>query len=594
MGGGAYSTNNRVNAAVAAKANARQPVEEVVSLNADPFPTTIPREAKFYSDMTMAERREVDAIRAGTAPSLNLNTYQGIPELDFGVGTQYDNPEEALSGYGDYFSNIQGQRESASQVVNYNQFDPGDFGREGISGPSAYIGKASGESLADYISKNEIPLTKEVDGKTMYLTTGDQNASFRLMPDQFSGGDLIAQGPVGTYSSVFVKDDSLAASVLKDPIIGLAASFIPGAPLAMSVAKTAAGVKLSPMEIASGLLTGLEMAGVVKPPGLTEMPEGQMGTPLPNSGTGLFGSTYAQTQTALNVAAAGDAKGAAIALVGNDLIKGGLDKIGLDQAAIEGAGIQYDDFQAGIGKTVQKLAEGEELDEALAHGLGKYIREGGTLGSIDLPSVDLGIDLGGIEKLVKDLVRPIGKAATAVAHLVEDGAQVIGDATRPIIKAIEEPLKPVGDVIEDVAQASGDVVEDVGQAVGDVVEDVAKPVGDVIEDVAQGAGDVLSDLDTAVRQALPNTSIDLPSVDLPNLDFPNLGLNPSLGSTGMLELKYPSATRTTDALFNDELFKFKNKIEPTKERLEYIDLNEPVENFFEDTINERLPRSYMF
>ena len=214
MGAGAYSTNNRVNAAVAAKANARQPVEEVVSLNADPFPTTVPREAKFYSDMTMAERREVDAIRAGTTPSLNLNTYQGIPELDFGVGTQYDNPEEALSGYGDYFSNIQGQRESASQVVNYNQFDPGDFGREGISGPSAYIGKASGESLADYISKNEIPLTKEVDGKTMYLTTGDQNASFRLMPDQFSGGDLIAQGPVGTYSSVFVKDDSLAASVL--------------------------------------------------------------------------------------------------------------------------------------------------------------------------------------------------------------------------------------------------------------------------------------------------------------------------------------------------------------------------------------------
>ena len=596
MGAGAYSTNNRVNAAVAAKANARQPVEEVVSLNADPFPTTVPREAKFYSDMTMAERREVDAIRAGTAPSLNLNTYQGIPELDFGVGTQYDSPEEALSGYGDYFSNIQGQRESASQVVNYNQFDPGDFGREGISGPSAYIGKASGESLADYISKNEIPLTKEVDGKTMYLTTGDQNASFRLMPDQFSGGDLIAQGPVGTYSSVFVKDDSLAASVLKDPIIGLAASFIPGAPLVMSAAKTAAGVKLSPMEIASGLLTGLEMAGVVKPPvaGSSVVPSNGVGPVLPSGGTGLFGSTYAQTQTALNVAAAGDAKGAAIALVGNDLIKDGLDKIGLDQEAIENAGIQYDDFQAGIGKTVQKLAEGEELDEALAHGLGKYIREGGTLGSIDLPSVDLGIDLGGIKKLAEDLVRPIGAIATDIAHFVEDGAQKIGEATRPIIKAIEEPLKPVGDVIEDVAQVAGDVVEDVAKPVGDVIEDVGQFTGDVVEDVGQAVGDVASDLDTAVRQALPNTSIDLPSVDLPSVNLPNLGLNPSLGSTGMLELKYPSATRTTDALFNDELFKFKNKIESTQERLEYIDLNEPVENFFEDTINERQPRSYMF
>ena len=41
MGGAAYSTNNRVNAAVAAKANARQPLEEVVSLNADPFPLSL-------------------------------------------------------------------------------------------------------------------------------------------------------------------------------------------------------------------------------------------------------------------------------------------------------------------------------------------------------------------------------------------------------------------------------------------------------------------------------------------------------------------------------------------------------------------------
>ena len=369
-------------------------------------------------------------------------------------------------------------------------------------------------------------------------------------------------------------EPSTAGFFLNNPVTQIAGLVIPGFSAATTLAKVATGEKVSPMEIASGLLTGLEMAGVVKPPiaGSSVTPKGGVGPVLPSGGTGLFGSTYAQTQTALNVAAAGDAKGAAIALVGDNLIKGGLDKIGLDQEAIENAGIQYDDFQAGIGKTVQKLAEGEELDEALAHGLGKYIREGGTLGSIDLPSVDLGIDLGGIEKLVKDLVRPIGAIATDIAHFVEDGAQKIGDATRPIIKAIEKPLKPVGDFIEDVGQFTGDVVEDVGQAVGDVA----------------------SDLDTAVRQALPNTSIDLPSVDLPSVNLPNLGLNPSLGSTGMLELKYPSATRTTDALFGDELFKFKNKIESTQERLEYIDLNEPVENFFEDTINERQPRSYMF
>jgi hypothetical protein len=59
-------------------------------------------------------------------------------------------------------------------------------------------------------------------------------------------------------------------------------------------------------------------------------------------------------------------------------------------------------------------------------------------------------------------------------------------------------------------------------------------------------------------------------------------------------LKYPSATRTTDALFNDELFEFKTEIGVEEEPLEYIDLNKSEENFFEDTINERQQRSYMF
>jgi len=318
-----------------------------------PAPAPV-REAKFYSDMSTAEQREVDAIRAGEAPSLNLNTYQGIPDLDFGVGEKYESPEQALSNYGDYFTNILGQREDAAKIVNYSQFDPSDFvrGAGTASTPLAYIGQASGESLSDYITKNKIPLSKEVDGKTMYLTTGDKNASFRLMPDKFSGGELVAQGPVGTYSSAFVKDDSLIASVLKDPIIGLAASFIPGGTLAVTAAKAAAGVDVSPVEIATSMLTGLEMAGVIKPPavGADIAPKGGVGPTLPttiaNEGVGLFGQGYETTKNIITAAAAGDAKGAAIALVGKPLIESGLSKVGLDKAAIENAGIQYDDFEA--------------------------------------------------------------------------------------------------------------------------------------------------------------------------------------------------------------------------------------------------------
>ena len=391
---------------------------------------------------------------------------------------------------------------------------------------------------------------------------------------------------------------------LGNPVLSVIGMLNPAVGLATTAAKAASGMKVSPMEIAGGLLTGLEMSGAIKAPvaGSSAAPKGGVGPVLPAQGTGLFGSTYAQTQTALNVAAAGDAKGAALALVGDNLIKEGLDGIGLDQAAIESAGIQYDDFQAGVGKTVQKLAEGEELDDALAHGLGKYIREGGTLGSIDLPSVDLGIDLGGIEDLAKDLVRPIGEVATAVAHLVEDGAQAIGDATRPIIKAIEEPLKPVGNVIEDVGQAAGDVIEDVGQLTGDVVEDVA-----------QGVGDVLSDLDTAIRQALPDIDlpdinlpainlpdidlpdINLPDIDLPDIDLPDIDLNlpnfnmPSfgLGDMGMvMGLMTPQANATTNKLFENELFKFKTEVGIT-DREELIDIEDFLTSTFSSSFDQQ-------
>ncbi len=669
MGGGAYSTNNRVNAAVAAKANARQPVEEVVSLNSpfdeqpDAFASTVapsnftispkltestmygtqhrfqPKTPELLEAESLLANLDVDALNkymggfemkplgSGITPELLetiVPTLQDKSLTELGLTREEIDPNvfESTESFLE-FEKKATEEQQEMQLGNLQSLaaeDPTQFGNtwttlqdqdqlryidkldvskddrlnlmaQSLTTHANNLNRETGEPIRQYVvAKGKVWDIGGWGNKTFFWRTAD-------VPGQKAGQSFDSGG--------------VLEFALNNPLTQIAGMVNPVVALATTATKAATGMKVSPMEIASGLLTGLEMAGVVKPPATFDNGEysdalggvdpfsADLGTAVADTGIGLFGSSYAQTQTALNVAAAGDAKGAAIALVGNGLIKDGLDIIGLDQAAIEGAGIQYDDFQAGIGKTVKKLAEGEELDEALAHGLGKYIREGGTLGSIDLPSVDLGIDLGGIEKLAEDLVRPIGAIATDLAHFVEDGAQAIGEATRPIIKAIEEPLKPVGDVIEDVAQASGDVIEDVGQAVGDVVEDVAKPVGDVIEDVAQGAGDVLSDLDTAVRQALPNTSIDLPSVDLPsvdlpNLDLPNLGLNPSLGSTGMLELKYPSATRTTDALFGDELFKFKNKIEPTKERLEYIDLNEPVENFFEDTINERLPRSYMF
>jgi len=338
--------------------------------------------------------------------------------------------------------------------------------------------------------------------------------------EDVSGGE----GGIGEYTRKFIEtpDYDFFEDVLSDPRIGLFANLVPGGTLALTGAKAAAGMDVSPVEIATSLMQGLNIAGVIEPPSVTDLPSGQVGPPVPNAGRGLFGTTYAQTQTALNVAAAGDVEGAALALVGQPLINRGLDSAGLDQATIEGAGIQYDDFQEGLGQVVSAVAGGAELDEALAQGLGKYIREGGTLGSIDLPETN--IDLGVVEDVVRNLVRPLGEAGTALADFVDDA--------------------------------------------------VIRPVGDV-----------LSALDTAVRDALPDIDlpsvdlprIDLPSVDLPRIDLPSVDL-PSVDLT-MSEMMATasgavpmSSTRTTDSLFADELFKFKTKVEDTQELVPFSTL----------------------
>ena len=155
----------------------------------------------------------------------------------------------------------------------------------------------------------------------------------------------------------------------------------------------------------------------------------------------MFGTTYAQTQAVVKAAAAGNAEGAALALVGQPLINSSLASVGLTEDVITGAGIQYDDFQAGIGKAVTELAGGADLDDALLSGLGKYIIEGGSLG-VDLPDTP-NIDLGIVEDVIRAVVRPIGAAGTAIVDFVENAVGQI---------KVPEELKAAGRQVEDIVR----------------------------------------------------------------------------------------------------------------------------------------------
>jgi hypothetical protein len=323
------------------------------------------------------------------------------------------------------------------------------------------------------------------------------------------------------------------------------------------------------------------------------MPIGQAGPPQMTQGTGLFGSTYGQTQAALNVAAAGDAKGAALSLLGPQAVKAAIDKVPDDRILNV---LQKDDVQAGLNKVVERVAGGAEFDEALAYGLGTYIKEGGGL-NIEGTDVSLGV----IEDVVRDIVRPIGKAGTALADFVEEAIPDIDvdiDIDTRALRPLEDVIKAGGRKAEDVVRATGSVIDD---TVIQPIREAGKTFDDV---VTQPIGDALSDLDTAVRQALPD--VDLPSVDLPSIDLP-FDLLPSLMSdTG--EDFIPSPTRTTDSLFNDELFQFETEIGisdypiEAQEELELfypesalqLDYGRDPDNFFENTIYEAKPRSYNF
>ena len=612
MGAAGYQLNKKINNTVAYKKAQRPspsaiqnrnvtPIkEEVVDLNASPFASTI-------GSPSIGLQEPIKVMGSREKP-----TTTNI--ADIAARLEAEAPAKARTG-----------------LDLYSEFDPGRGAMQGHT-VASYNREVNVERpLLQAFKDLEIPAYKEFDvpeldtggldydktklytnyGKRGQLEFPNEAARQEYYEKERTGtfhdvSGLLGLNPeLGQQTMVWVKnppEPSKWEKFLGNPVLQVVGLLNPTVALATTGAKLASGVDVSPLELAGSLMTGLEMTGAVQAPvNAGKFDNTKLAGPVAptgsTAGTGLFGTSYNQTRTALNVAAAGDAKGAAIALVGDNIIKGGLEKAGINQAAIERAGIQYDDFEAGVNKTVQKLAEGEELDEALAFGVGKYIGEGGTLGSIDLPSINLGDS---------EILEPIADALSAAETAVRQGLSKFDkEVLQPITKPIGDTLSAAEtEVRQGLSTLDKEVLQPITQPIGDIVEDVAQESGDIIEDVAQGAGDVLSDLDTAVRQALPD--IDLPSVDLPSIDLP-FDLRPSLMSdTG--EDFIPSPTRTTDSLFNDELFQFKTEIGisdypiEVQEELELfcpesalqLDYGRDPDNFFENTIYEAKPRSYIF
>ena len=483
-----------------------------------------------------------------TDPDTGIKAFQStIREQDYGEAPVYTDADTALENYIDFYNRVQGQQEATSSVYNYNNYDPGDFARMGFAGPRAVSDRAGVDVVQDFLTENEIPLTQEIDGKTYYLTTGiGTPESYGARGD----GRYVAQGPVGTYSTVFVEDPNVVESTLSSPIIQLAANFIPAGNLALTAAQLAAGVDVNPMQAVGGLMQGLEIAGIVRPP--TALPEGVQGPP--DVGQGLFGTTYNQTQTLLEAASAGNIEEAALGMFGGNLVNRGLAEAGIEASSL---GLTPQELESSVNTTVNAVAQGAELDEALLEGFGREV-----IDALPRGEVDLGI--------IEDTLRPVIDTVKDIAEPFIEVAEQVGPQIEDAVRAVGEGLEPVVEPIVDVAKEVGPPIEDVARAVGEGLEPLVEPIVDVIKE------------------------LDLPSV-------------PTIAMDGTVNLGMLTATQATptEQLFSDELFEFETKIKDTQKRVfpsevaplevEFIDLFDNNESGLEYTLDDFIkPRSYSF
>ena len=546
------------------------------------------------------------------------------PEQFASLGSSFDEPDpfapvasekapvkQTATDIVDFANNLQNTRQTARDELGAGSYDANDWAQIAMATPemeenyrwgteSTKIWNNYQDDFRAYVEDNDIPLTQERDGVTYYLTTDQEGRNDRELGGNYdnflhgrvSDGVWIDQGPAGTYSTRYVDTSvSAATGLLNNPVMSIAASLAgPAGTLALTAAKAANGQTLHGMDYATVALSGLELSGALEAP-----------TAAAKAGKGfkILGKelSYNASKGLINAVAVGDPKAAILGTFGGELVEKGLDGVGLTADVINNSGIQYDDFTAGLTKVVEEVGNGRDMDEALALGLGKYIREGGTLGAGTADT------LAGV---VRDVVRPIGKAATELYRLLPKNfpkgvdtsklEEVLSEANRlarqgasaadtlarkglrEFDKKIQPVTKPIGGMLSAADTATREVLSEADtlarQGLSAFDDAVIQPTGEFLSAADTAARRELTKLDEGlydIQSPFSTPEIDLPSIDLPSIDLPNLNL-PSLGmGMGMLLSGAPAPTATTGKIFENELFKFKNKIELT----EFGPLNQP-------------------
>ena len=237
-------------------------------------------------------------------------------------------------------------------------------------------------------------------------------------------------------------------------------------------------------------------------------------------GSDLFNAAKAAADTAntfnktvkgvkfITKAVSGDAAGAAISLYGDNFTRGALNKAGFNEKFLDKYNINQDDLTAGLVKTQLEIAGGAEIGDALISGLGKYVQEGGAIGT---PKIEAPEILSRAAKVLRTvgkkfddtIFEPVKDAAKPIAKGIRETGKGFDDRIiKPVKEASKAVTKPIVDVAKTVGSAADDTliqpVRKVAKAADDTliqpVRKVAKAADDVTKPVREGVSDVVKDV----------------------------------------------------------------------------------------------------
>ena len=466
-----------------------------------------------------------DYITPATTPPAPAGTPQPAPDTPlsrlqaqidaannfaWGAARQYSSADEGLANYANEYKAMVAQVAEHSVLNNAQYYRNAGLQADGRQALNPQARTAASDRILDYLNKNNIPLSKEVDGKTVYLTLGDkglQGASENVYRSETGLDDVDGEwssfGPVGTYSTQYIPPLDSWEEALNNPILGLAANFFPYGNLVLTAAKGASGQTLHAGDYLKAAVSGMKSSGMIKAPSTVDG--------VYDAGHGLtignLSLSYGETIAVATAASGGNPLQVAVEAYGGEFLTNVLKDSDF-ATTLSNLGIQQDDFVSGIHKAASKLAGGASLEDALKSGFVAYVKEGGSLGG--------GAD--GVLDWLGDALQPIGDIIESVAGGAIDVLQQVGgilgdvvdsagDVIEPIVSAVGDVVEPIVDTIIETGSDINEVIVrpviDILQEGGSTVDDVIiQPVIAAVEEVASVIGDAGSVVDDAVFQPI--------------------------------------------------------------------------------------------